>query len=230
MAVIKTSSIVSDIRGSVADVTYSRNRGGNYVKLRKGPALENSNDQLACQAAYKAVAQAWSGTLTEAQRQSWRDYAHAWPRRDRWGVRRLHGGFQRFFQANFTRRRLDVEIPFLEAPAAGPLHPPRFEFTANAAANTITVDLDVLADYPSFKHMHCVLYSGWPAPPGWNSYHGRWRYVGKNQYMFAWQFDPWTEDTPVPIDAGDKLWAKLVVQNQATGEISSAFEAHVLIA
>lgn len=42
MASFRGTAIVSEIRGSVGNVTYSRNRGGMYSKVRKAPANPNT--------------------------------------------------------------------------------------------------------------------------------------------------------------------------------------------
>lgn len=55
MAVITPSSIISEIRGSVGDVTYSRNRFGPYVKQKLvQPASDTPDQQLRRQAVTEA--------------------------------------------------------------------------------------------------------------------------------------------------------------------------------
>ncbi|HUW33205.1 MAG TPA: hypothetical protein VM223_16475, partial [Planctomycetota bacterium] len=85
MAGIQLGSIVSDIRGSVGTETYSRGQGGLYVKARSGPTGEPTAKQIQSTDATTALSQAWSDTLTEAQRETWRTYAAQFPKANRWG-------------------------------------------------------------------------------------------------------------------------------------------------
>ena len=103
MALINLGSIVADIRGSVGDETYSRNQGGAYVRARSGPSAPPNANQLNITASMTALSQAWSGTLTEANRNTWHEYAEQFPRPNRWGKRVLSNGYTRFVSINFPR-------------------------------------------------------------------------------------------------------------------------------
>lgn len=56
--------------GSVAGVTSSRNRFGQYRRTRASPVNPNSVRQIAVRAVLASLASAWRG-LTDAQRQGW---------------------------------------------------------------------------------------------------------------------------------------------------------------
>jgi hypothetical protein len=79
MAKITLGSMVTDARGSVAGVVYSRNKGGNYTRRRVAPINVKSPKQTAVRAAFATNSKLWSGTLTAAQRSAWTSFAAANP-------------------------------------------------------------------------------------------------------------------------------------------------------
>jgi len=133
MATVKLGSVVSDIRGSIGDETYGRNQGGIFVRARVDPAQPSSTARDATQAAMTALSQAWSGTLSEAQRSTWRTYAQAFTLPDRYGRPKSLGAICHFVRSNAQRYRTDSAITAELAPAQPPLPMPSFGFTAKAA-------------------------------------------------------------------------------------------------
>lgn len=67
MATAIPSSLISDIRGSIGTQTWSRNRGGIYVKLRKAPINPNTVPQQTARQRVRSATIAWRN-LTQAQR------------------------------------------------------------------------------------------------------------------------------------------------------------------
>lgn len=65
-----TSPVYSAASGSIAGVTYSRNKGGNYTRAKGIPSNPNSADQLIVRDNLTVSSQAWSG-LTQLQRDEW---------------------------------------------------------------------------------------------------------------------------------------------------------------
>lgn len=185
MALITAASIVSDIRGSVATETYSRNQGGLYVKTRKGPTDNTGANRDACRATITALSQAWSGTLNEAQRAAWRKYAHQHPKPDRWGSVHLVNGYTRFIRANFYRYRLDTTIPFADPPDQADLHQPPFTFTAHGAGDTVTIALPPANYDPPWPKLELFAYGGDNVSPGVNFYDYNWRYLARNEFVVA---------------------------------------------
>ena len=74
MAVITPSSIVSEIRGSVGDQTYSRNRYGAYVKGKIVQVNPNTADQITVRAAMAAAVAAWQAA-SQTYQNTWNDFA-----------------------------------------------------------------------------------------------------------------------------------------------------------
>ena len=67
MAVITPSSLVSEIRGSVGDQTYSRNRYGAYVKAKLIQTNPDSTDQQAVRAQMADAVAEWQSAAQEYQ-------------------------------------------------------------------------------------------------------------------------------------------------------------------
>lgn len=71
MAKVKLTDFISDIRGSVAGTTYSKNRSGNYRKNKPHPINRNTAAQAGVRTFFGTLTKGWR-SLTEAQRATWR--------------------------------------------------------------------------------------------------------------------------------------------------------------
>lgn len=229
MANVKLGSIVADIRGSVGDETYSRNQGGNIVRARAGPTGEATQEQLDCRAAMKALQLAWSADLSDQQRADWRAYAHQFPRRDCWGRPRLTNGFCRFIKANFQRRRQTSATRFKNAPPRPPLHPPIFN--ADAWDNDgMRIYFPIVNYDPPFTDLRLFVFTGKPMSAGVNYYSQPYRFNEHNEYLAdAWWHDPWWLTSHWDIVTGNKLWIRMIAQNDDSGEISEPGYAIVTV-
>ena len=124
MAIIKAGALVADIRGKVGTNVFSRNQGGAIVR-DVGTWVQPDNEaQQACRDAIEALSQAWSNTLSEANRQTWRAYATTNPRPNRWGTALLTNGYACFIRHNFQEYLDNPVVYYLSAPTSNPIHPP----------------------------------------------------------------------------------------------------------
>lgn len=85
--------------GSVAGVTSSRNRFGQYRRSRSSPVNPNSDKQGAVRARLSASSAAWRA-LTDAQRAGWEGLASQMNRTDSLGQGYSLTGFQAFVSVN----------------------------------------------------------------------------------------------------------------------------------
>jgi len=74
-----TSDLIAQGSGSLNGLTFSHNRYGSYLRNRSTPVNPNTARQQAARNAFAQAAVHWSGTLTEANRVAWNDYAAAVP-------------------------------------------------------------------------------------------------------------------------------------------------------
>lgn len=70
----KITFIHGEMSGSINGNTYSKNRGGSYVRARVSPVQPNNEKQIQAKINFGASAQAWA-SLSAAEKQSYRDFA-----------------------------------------------------------------------------------------------------------------------------------------------------------
>ncbi len=75
MALIKLGGLAQDVRGSLNGTTFSRNKGGAYVRSKVSPVQPVSAYSSAARAIFAALSQRWSTVLTSSQRQAWVNFA-----------------------------------------------------------------------------------------------------------------------------------------------------------
>lgn len=94
------SQILTEASGSVGGLTFSHNRGGLYTRARSIPTDPATALQAAIRASMAALSARWRGTLTNAQRSAWDDYALATPLLDTLGEPRNVGGIGMYQRGN----------------------------------------------------------------------------------------------------------------------------------
>jgi hypothetical protein len=75
MALIKLGGLAQDVRGSLNGTTFSRNRGGAYVRQKVSPVQPVSEFSSRARAIFADIAQRWGTVLTQSQRQAWGAFA-----------------------------------------------------------------------------------------------------------------------------------------------------------
>lgn len=80
-----TSAIAATASGSMGGATASRNKGGQYFRRRAIPTNPSSSRQQVVRNGLANLSQAWSNTLTAAQRAAWSTYAANVPKTDSLG-------------------------------------------------------------------------------------------------------------------------------------------------
>lgn len=75
MALIKLGGLAQDVRGSLNGTTFSRNRGGAYVRTKVSPVQPVSDWAAAARSIFTTIAKAWSGELDSGERTAWNTYA-----------------------------------------------------------------------------------------------------------------------------------------------------------
>lgn len=75
MAIIKLGGLAQDVRGSLNGTTFSRNKGGAYVRSKVSPVQPVSEFSSKARAIFAALSQRWATALTSAQRSAWVAFA-----------------------------------------------------------------------------------------------------------------------------------------------------------
>jgi hypothetical protein len=93
------SPIFSNVSGSIGGATYAHNRGGMYVRNRTTPVNTMTPRRTAAKGDFADAVNAWSNTLDDAERESWRNYASNTPMTDQFGDVKVLSGQQMFIRS-----------------------------------------------------------------------------------------------------------------------------------
>ena len=99
------SPIFAQASGSIAGITFSRNRGGMYTRARAIPVNPNTAGQQAVRSAMSVLTSAWSNVLSAAQRTAWILYASNVPLINRVGDPINVTGLNMYVRSNVPRLR-----------------------------------------------------------------------------------------------------------------------------
>jgi len=228
VAVIKTGSVVADIRGSGGDQTYARNQGGLYVRARTGPTAPSSGEKQASINAMIALARWWSTHLTDQQRADWRSYAAQHPRPDRWGQPSLANGYNRFIAVNHRAARITGQPGWIEAPDLPHLPPALPTFTADSVTGNVTVQMPPPDWMPILYNVQLLAYWGRIVSVGVNFYDSFWSFAGETYGIMPnlWINDPWVLAYPGGLPQGKRLYVKFLIVHLATGAFSPYVRGH----
>lgn len=224
MAVGIPGSILTDIRGSIGDVTYFRNRGGLCMRQRFDPPYPASAYRDALQQAIRVVSKQWSATLTEAQRTSWRNYAATHPWTNALGQVIQATGFQWYLRTNVVEYYYNENAAYATPPAGPPLHPPILTATMNVGLDQVTIPVPPTGYPAGIEIFRLWAFVSPCVNVGIQTYHRGFRIIGYNEcFKGSWDSDPWTVAYPFTPAAGKAFWIRGFVQKN-TGEISRSFQ------
>lgn len=154
------SGIVTAASGSIGGMTFSRNRGGMYIRGRGVPVNPNTGRQAAVRGVFAAMVQAWTNDLDETQRQGWIDYGKDVPVEDSLGEKIQLTGQQMFIRSNTLRVQAGQSV-LLDAPTVMNTGVPAFEwdqFGETADPKEFRFEANLAAPAPVAGH--ALLYVG----------------------------------------------------------------------
>jgi len=102
-------TIIGEASGSVASLTFSHNRGGQYIRQRAVPVNPGTVEQQSNRNSLAELTSRWQSFLTQAQRDSWDTYARNVQLPDALGEPRDVGGIAMYSRSNVPR--LQVGLP-----------------------------------------------------------------------------------------------------------------------
>lgn len=162
MALIKLGSIATDIRGSIAGVTYARNRSGTYVRGRSTPINPATPRQTVARNYVSACQAYYAETLDADQRLIWRTLAEASTFTNRIGSSIKLTAQNLFIRINALR--LQCSLAILEdapTPPAGAAAPTWTVVCTTAAGLTFATPVPaMIADDVCFFSASRPLYDG----------------------------------------------------------------------
>jgi len=237
MAILKPGPLAADVRGKLGDIVFTRSQGGPTIRTIGTWTQPDTDAQAECRETLAALAHAWSTTLTNAQRSSWRAYARTNPRPNRWGQPSQQSGYLAFVRHNAHAYRVDQVIHFHQAPAAAGLHQPDVSITI--ARDTLNAEVIVPpTNYPTPPaDLTLYLYSGIPINSGRRHYSGPyclWLIIsppdaatpGVVHAPWTWPVHATEPPYTWPVSGTGITRAYAVAQDHATGAMSSRHELH----
>lgn len=118
MATIKTSGIVSEIRGKMGGGVFSRNKGGAYVRQFVKPVNPNSTAQAAVRALFGTLQSAWRD-LTQEQKDAWEQATPYYKTKNKVGDTVIYSGSQLYSRINMLL--IANGLPQIDEPLASPV-------------------------------------------------------------------------------------------------------------
>lgn len=110
MGHITTGGLVSEVRGSVGSLTYSRNAYGPYVKAKLNQTIRNTSKQLRIRNIMSDGVAAWQA-MTDEQRRAYSIAAKDIPVRSSLGRLNILSGYNLFLKMYITRRTFGFLTP-----------------------------------------------------------------------------------------------------------------------
>jgi len=167
--------------GSIGGMTFSRNRGGPYVRLRAVPVNPNTAWQQKVRSLVATLTSYWLNGLNEDQRAAWDTYASNVHLPNALGSDRNVGGLAMFVRSNVSRLQADpVQLPQVDdAPVIFNLGDYTLPTLGNAseAGQTGDVTFDNTDDWAGEGDAAMLVYGSRAQNPSINYFKGPYRYA-----------------------------------------------------
>jgi hypothetical protein len=214
------SALLSAASGSVAGMTFSRNRGGGYVRARVVPVTNTSIEALAAKARLGTVSGEWQGE-TDLTRDAWTDWAQEHPVTNALGLSKTLSGHGAYVGIN---TRLDalafskITNPPVVAPPVGLL---TAVGTFDIGAGTTEI---AFTDTPLAAEEHLYIRAAKVASQGIEYVDNLLVLIGKSSAAQASPFDyqALLEARLGTMIVGEKVVLLVSVVNSASGLLSRA--------
>jgi len=142
MAIFTPGPTVGAVSGSIGGTTYSHNRGGAYMRVRRIPTKSFTAYAMFVKATMASVSRLWAG-LDANEQQAWRVWAQNNPITNRLGNQVTLAGHMAFMQLN--NRLVQAGNGYIELPPVVPAPVPLTSFSAVADVSDNTCVLTFAA-------------------------------------------------------------------------------------
>jgi hypothetical protein len=174
-----TSPVYSDAWGSIAGLTYSRNRTGMYTRARVTPVNPQSVFQQAVRGNQAELVAAWTADLTPAQRAAWDAYALAVPKVSH-GISTNITGQNWYIACNTLRLQSNELVRVDDAPVIlqQGIGPSVLNLVRNAATQNWDVQFETEDGWANEDDAALVVYASRGMNPSRNFFKGPYRFMG----------------------------------------------------
>jgi len=228
MLTLPCKTAIVEIRGKLGSWVYARNPQGPLRRPWRLSTVPNSPAQNSWQTNFKNAALRWNSTLTETQRQAWRQLATQRVRMDSLKQSYTMSGQNLHAACNavthgYSGNYLD------DAPAHLHVHQPTglSIITASSFVQILHIALDGTLDADELW----ILASTPQCKPGFNSPQRLWRTITIGSTPLPTTYSAISDYTTAfgPLILGKKLYAKLSIANMSTGAVSQALSAQAFV-
>lgn len=228
MALFK-SPIIAGASGSLAGITFSHNKGGQYLRARVVPTNPSTPQQEAVRIAVGVLSSRWVEVLSEAERAAWDLYALNVPLVNPLGDPINVTGLNMFIRSNAPAIQAAESIVDT-APAIfdlGSFTPP--SFVAHASTDTVSVTFDNTDAWANEDSSIMTIFGSRPQNPSINYFKGPYRYLGKIEGNSTTPpVSPSVQDLAFPVELDQKMFFMVRVL-RADARLSSSFRGNVLV-
>jgi len=231
MALIKFGGGITEMRGSMAGNTFSRNRSGAYVRSRTKPINPNSASQQKVRATLAALTDRWSQTLDAAKRAAWNLYGSNVTMTNKLGESINLTGFNHYIRSNSIKHRLGLAVVddgpvIFEIPDADAT----FAITATEAPNNISATFDNTLAWSVEDHGRLCMFPGIPQTPQRKVFAGPWRlWTAVEGIAPGGAVSPKIAPAVFAISQTQRLWVYARIL-RADGRLSAPFRADCIVA
>jgi len=225
MALVKYGGGILNMSGSIGGQVHSHNRSGQYVRARSKPVNPQSGRQNKIRSVTQALAQFWSNTLTQAQRDAWEVYAAAITRQNALGAQIKLTGFNHFMRSNSIRLQSDDSVisvgpTTLTLPPADPV----FAVEVDEANQQLSVTFDPLLAWNIIDLGFMYIFMSIPKATGTNFIGGPFRLAGAIDGDTASPpTSPQILSAPFPVAEDQALVCKARI-SEVDGRLSDYFQ------
>lgn len=221
-------TIIAEGSGSVGGLTFSHNRGGQYIRQRVIPINPNTVQQAAVKGFMASLSNRWVNVLTAPQRAAWDAYANAVQIPDPLGTPRNIGGLAMYNRSNVSR--LQASLARVDpAPSVFDLG----DFTAPTITSiTASTGIMVLAftntdSWATAAGGALLVYASRPQNPTINGFKGPYRFASKVSGASTPPTSPSNITLPFPVAAGQRVFLQFRA-SQSDGRLSGVFQTFQL--
>lgn len=221
------SQVYTQVSGSIGGITYAHNKGGMYTRGRAIPTNPKTLQQQAVRNGLQMTSNAWSATLSDAQRSAWNVYATNVPMVDALGESRNISGNSMYNRSNVIRLQAG-----LSSVAAGPTTFTLATLTnptvaGVASTGVITVTFNAADAWATAIGGALLIYVSRPQSVGVQFFKGPYRYAGRINGAVLPPTSPGTVSSPFTLTAGQKVFVQIRATN-ADGRLSAAWTGSFL--
>lgn len=224
--------LATEMSGSLAGITASHNRGGQYLRARAIPVNPSSARQQLIRNGMSWLSIRWTGGLTQAQRDAWDAYADNVPVSDRLGASRKLTGLNWYIACNTPRLQSGIILPSYPIDAApsimtmAQMTPPTI-ISATAATEVLSIGFTNTDEWATAVGGALLVYTGIPQNPGMLAYKGPYQYAGKISGAVVAPVSPLPITATIPFAVNNRVHVQFRAIT-ADGRISPPFRANAL--